>query len=150
MRKYRDTSRDAEIREKGLTAFIEGTAAADDVFPENDPREREAILADWSDGEAAIAMLNWYRATPLAVPPPNAPFEIPKGAPLPKVPQLTIPTLVVWAMQDHALTPNNIIGLDEHIADLTLKKIPNCGHFVTWGAPYIVNSAMDEFLSRPS
>lgn len=150
MRKYRDTSRDAEIREKGLTAFIEGTAAADDVFPENDPQEREAILADWSDGKAAIAMLNWYRATPLAVPPPNAPFEIPEGTPLPKVPQLTIPTLVIWAMQDHALTPNNIVGLDEHIADLTLKKIPDCGHFVTWGAPDIVNSAMDEFLSRPS
>ena len=148
MRHYRDTSRDAEIREKGLTAFIDGTAAADDVFPEDDKEEREAILADWSDGEAAIAMLNWYRATPLAVPSPDAPYEIPADAALPKVPKLTIPTLVIWAMQDHALTPGNIVGLDEHIADLTLEKIPDCGHFVTWGAPGKVNAAMDKFLAQ--
>lgn len=148
MRKYRDTSRDTEIRERGLTAFVEGTAAADDVFPEDDPEERAAILADWSDGDAAIAMLNWYRATPLAVPPPDAPFEIPEGAQLPKVPQLTIPTLVIWAMQDQALTPGNIVGLDEHVDDLTLVKIPDCGHFVTWGAPNRVNQTMEKFLTR--
>jgi pimeloyl-ACP methyl ester carboxylesterase len=51
-------------------------------------------------------------------------------------------------MNDHALTPGNIEGLDEHITDLTLVKIPDCGHFVTWGAPEKFNAAMDEFLSR--
>jgi len=150
MRKYRDTSHDAQIREKGLTAFVEGTAAAADVLPESDAQEREAILVDWSDGDTAIAMLNWYRATPLVVPPPDAPFEIPQDARLPSVPMLTIPTLVIWAMQDHALTPSNIVGLDEHIANLTLVKIPDCGHFVTWGAPDEVNAAMEEFLAQES
>ena len=148
MRHYRDTSRDVEIREKGLTAFIDGTAAADDVLPADDPEECEIILADWSDGDAAIAMLNWYRATPLAVPPSDAPYEIPEGAQLPKVSPLTIPTLVIWAMKDHALTSGNIEGLDEHITDLTLMKIPDCGHFVTWGAPEKFNTAMDEFLMQ--
>ena len=147
MRVYRDTSRDDEIREKGLTALIGGTSNAAGALPEGDPEERAATLADWSDGEAAIAMLNWYRATPLAVPPSDAPYEIPSDAKLPRVPKITIPTLVVWALDDHALTPGNIVGLDEHVADLTLVRVPGCGHFVTWQAPDKVNAAIDAFLA---
>ena len=145
MRLYRDTSRDAEIREKGLSVLLDGSGNG--ALPD-DPDERAAVLSDWSDGEAAIAMLNWYRATPLSVPPPDAPLEIPPDAKIPRVPKLTIPTLVVWAMDDHALSPKLIEGLDEHVADLTLVKIPGCGHFLTWQAPDRVNAAIDDFLAR--
>jgi len=92
-------------------------------------------------------MLNWYRATPLAVPAPDEPFEIPDDAKLPRVPRLDIPTLVIWGMKDHALTPGNIEGLDEHVRDLTLVTLPDCGHFVPWEAPDKVNAAMEKFLA---
>ena len=150
MRVYRDTSRDDEIREQGLIALIGGTGNATGALPDNDPEERARVLEDWSDGEAAIGMLNWYRATPMAVPPADAPLEIPPDAKIPSVPKLTIPTLVVWAMDDHALSPGNIDGLDEHVADLTLERIEDCGHFLTWQAPERVNAAMAEFLETTS
>jgi len=148
MRIYRDTSRDDEIRKHGLMALIGGTSNATGALPQDDPEERAATLADWSDGEAAIGMLNWYRATPLAVPPADAPLEIPPDAKLPRVPRLTIPTLVIWAMDDHALAPGNIEGLDEHVENLTLIRVEGCGHFIPWQAPDKVNAAMEEFLAR--
>jgi len=144
MRVYRDTSRDEEIRDRGLTVLLDdhGNGALPD-----DPEERAAVLADWSNGDAAIGMINWYRATPLSVPPPDAPLEIPPDAKLPRVPKLTIPTLVIWAMDDHALSPKLIEGLDEHVTDLTLVTIDNCGHFLTWQAPDQVNQAIEDFLA---
>lgn len=147
MRVYRDTARDDEVRAKGLLALMAGTGNATGALPDDDPEERARVLADWADGEAAIAMLNWYRATPLAVPPPDAPLAIPPDAKLPRVPVLTIPTLVVWAMDDHALSPRNIEGLDEFVTDLTLETISGCGHFLTWQAPDRVNAAMERFLA---
>ncbi|OZA91538.1 MAG: alpha/beta hydrolase [Erythrobacter sp. 34-65-8] len=149
MRLYRDTSRDSEVRQHGLLALVGGTGNGTGALPEDDPEERAAILSDWVDGEAALAMINWYRATPLAVPPEDAPYTIPADAKLPRVPVLTIPTLVIWALDDHALTPRNIDGLDEFVTDLTLETIPDCGHFLTWQAPDRVNAAMERFLARP-
>ena len=148
MRVYRDTTRDDEIRDRGLIALIEGTSNATGALPENDLEERAKVLEDWSNGEAAIAMLNWYRATPMAVPPPDAPFKLPGDANLPKVPRLTIPTLVVWAMDDHALSPGNIEGLEDHVEDLELIRLEDCGHFLTWQAPDKVNDALARFLAR--
>jgi pimeloyl-ACP methyl ester carboxylesterase len=113
-----------------------------------EPEERDFLLADWDDREAAIAMLNWYRATPLAVPSMDEPFGLPDNFEAPEVPNLTIPTLVMWGMDDLALPPANLEGMDEIIDDLTLVKIPNAAHFVTWGAHAEVNGAMDAFLAK--
>jgi pimeloyl-ACP methyl ester carboxylesterase len=103
-------------------------------------------LAGWEDREAAFAMLNWYRASPVEVPPMDAPFALPEGWAPPPLPKLTIPTLVIWGMGDNALTPANLDGLPDLGEDLTLVKVPDCGHFVTWQAPGAVNAAMDAFL----
>ncbi|MFW1447848.1 hypothetical protein ACEWAJ_24545, partial [Vibrio parahaemolyticus] len=72
------------------------------------------MARDWADGEAGIAMLNWYRASPVTVPPPDAPYELPADFRPRRVPPLTIPTLVVWALDDEALPPENLDGLDEY------------------------------------
>lgn len=111
-----------------------------------DPAIREAQLADWEDRAAAFAMLNWYRASPIEVPPMDAPFALPSDWTPALLPKLTIPTLVIWAMDDNALLPVNLDGLDERVEDLTLVQVPDCGHFVTWQAPEAVNAAMDAFL----
>jgi pimeloyl-ACP methyl ester carboxylesterase len=64
------------------------------------------------------------------------------------LPHQTIPTLVVWAMDDIALPPENLDGLDELIDDLTVVRVPGAGHFVQWEAPEEVNAALDQFLAR--
>ena len=78
----------------------------------------------------------------------DAPFELPEGWTPPPLPRLTIPTLVIWAMDDRALPPENLEGMDELIENLTLVEVPDCGHFVPWEAPDQVNTALDAFLTK--
>ncbi|WP_374530958.1 alpha/beta fold hydrolase [Novosphingobium sp.] len=147
-RLFRDTANDALVREFGLGALLEKAFGGRDQSPMLEPEEREALLQDWSNPDAAIAMLNWYRASPMEVLPMDAPFELPEGwKPVP-IPRMTMPVLVIWALDDHALPPENLDGMDEIINDLTVVKVPGCGHFVPWEAPDAVNAAMDEFLGR--
>lgn len=136
---------DALVREHGLAGLL-AKALKWERSGAMEPEEREALMADWQDRDAAFAMLNWYRASPIVIPPLDAPYEVPEGAVLPPVPPLAIPTLVVWAMDDLALPACNIDGLGEHVPNLTLVPVHRCGHFVPWEAPDAVNAAMDAFL----
>ena len=150
MRTFRDTANDALVREHGLggillKAFGDRLNGGEDKM---EPEERAALTQDWLDRDAAFGMLNWYRASPLYVPAMDEPFEVPADRPLPPVPPLTIPTLVVWALDDSALPPENLDGIEQMVTDLTLVRVPGCGHFVPWEAPGAVNAAMDEFLGR--
>ena len=147
MRTFRDTANDLLVREHGLGAILLKAFGDRLASPAMDDDERNALLADWQNPDAAFGMLNWYRASPMDIPALDAPLAVPEGA-LANIPRLTIPTLVVWAMDDLALPPVNIDGLDEYVADLTIERIRACGHFVPWEAPAAVNAAMDAFLSR--
>ena len=113
-----------------------------------EPEERAALLEDFKNRDAAVGMINYYRGSPIDVPPMDAPFELPADWTPPALPDLIIPTLVIWALDDGALPPENLDGLDGVIDDLTVVKVPDCGHFVPWEAPEAVNAAMTEFLDR--
>ena len=147
MRLFRDPATDALVREHGLAGVLmkafEGKLGSG---PE--PDEAAALMADWAAPEAAFGMLNWYRASPMDVPPMDAPLSLPEGYAPPPLPPLAIPTLVIWALDDIALPPANLDGLDELVTDLTLVKVPGCGHFVPWEAPDAVNAALDDFLAH--
>lgn len=147
-RTFRDPASDAIVEQFGLGGVLLKAFGETPENPKMEPEERAALLEDWANREAAIAMLNWYRASPMEVLDMDAPYEIPAGWQPPAIPKLTIPTLVVWAMDDIALPPDNLDGMDELVTDLTLVKIPGCGHFVQWEAHAEVNAALDEFLGR--
>jgi pimeloyl-ACP methyl ester carboxylesterase len=149
MRAFRDPANDALVRERGLTGLLM-KAINSDRPSKMESEEREALLADWQDRDACFGMLNWYRASPIDVPPLDAPFEIPASYIAPSLPDLKIPTLVIWAMDDLALPASNLDGLEAIIPDLTVVKVPDCAHFVTWEAPQEVNEALDAFLARTS
>jgi pimeloyl-ACP methyl ester carboxylesterase len=146
MRIFRDTANDGLVREHGLIGMLAKAFDPKLLSGDMEPAERDALLADWQDRDAAFGMLNWYRAGTFEVPPLDAPYALPAGWAPPPLPQLTIPTLVIWAMDDVALPPCNLDGLADHVADLTLVRVPDCGHFVTWQAPDAVNDAMEAFL----
>lgn len=147
-RVFRDPASDALVEQFGLGGVLLKAFGEMPENPKMDPAERAALMEDYSNREASIAMLNWYRASPMEVLDMDAPYEIPAGWTPPALPKLTIPTLVVWAMDDIALPAANLDGLDEVIEDLTLVKVPGCGHFVQWEAPDEVNTALDGFLAR--
>ncbi|MFL0357114.1 alpha/beta fold hydrolase [Erythrobacter sp. GH1-10] len=146
MRGFRDRANDALVRERGLTGILLKEVRWDRPGA-MEPEEREALLQDWQDRDAAFGMLNYYRASPVDVPPMDAPFEIPDDYSPPDLPKLTIPTLVIWAMDDIALPPENLEGMDELVDPLTIVQVPDCGHFVPWEAPDAFNAAMEKFLN---
>ena len=146
-RAFRDPANDALVERFGLAGMLMKAFGERPASALND--EQDQLFADWLDRDAARGMLNWYRASPMAVPPPEAPYVLPEDyRPLP-VPPLTIPALVIWAMDDHALPPSNLDGLGEYVTDLTVVRVAGSGHFVTWEAPAAVNAALGAFLAAP-
>lgn len=147
MRGFRDPRNDALVREHGLAGILMQEIKWDrpDAM---EPEERAHLFADWQDRDAAFAMLNWYRASPIDIPPLDAPYAVPAGWTPPPLPNLNIPTLVIWGMDDLALPPENLDGLDAIIDDLTVVEVADSGHFVPWEAPAAVNEAIDAFLAR--
>ena len=95
---------------------------------------------------AMTAMLNWYRASPINVPAMDEDVASTDflDAPFPK---LTMPVLVVWGMEDRALRPSQLEGLDEHVDDLTITRIEGAGHFSPWEAPKAVTKAMSDWMA---
>ena len=146
-RVFRDPASDELVEQFGLGGVLLKAFGEVPENPRMDPAERAALMEDYANREAAIAMLNWYRASPMEVLDMDAPYALPAGYQPPALPKLTIPTLVVWAMEDIALPAANLEGLDEVIEDLTLVQVPGCGHFVQWEAPDAVNTALDAFLA---
>lgn len=147
MRGFRDTANDGLVREHGLGGILLQEIKWDrpDAM---EPAERAQLMADWQNRDAAFGMLNWYRASPIDIPALDAPYELPEGWTPPPLPNLAIPTLVIWGMEDLALPPENLEGLDAIIDDLTVVEVAGSGHFVPWEAPAAVNDAIEAFLAR--
>jgi len=145
IRGFRDPANDPLIKDLGLTGLMQKEVKWDNLDA-MEPEERAELLRDWQNRDAAFGMINYYRASAMVVPTMDEPFELPSDYSPPDLPDLTIPTLVVWAMDDLALPPENLEGLDEIIDPLTIVPVPDCGHFVPWEAPDAVIAAMDQFL----
>jgi pimeloyl-ACP methyl ester carboxylesterase len=146
IRGFRDPANDALVKEHGLTGLLLKEVKWDRPSA-MEPEERDQLLRDWQNRDAAFGMLNYYRASPIDVPTMDAPFEVPADYTPPALPKLTIPTLVIWALDDLALPPENLEGLEDIVDPLTIVRVPDCGHFVPWEAPDAVNAAMEAFLA---
>ena len=142
---FRDRDVEGEVAEKGVEWFFEdrfakisgGAISADD---------KAAYIDEWSQPGALTGMLNWYRASPMQVPAPDAPAVSTPFLDAP-FPRLTMPVLVIWGMQDEALLPCQLDGLDTHIADLTIIRVADAGHFIPWEQPEAVTKAMRGWLA---
>ena len=107
--------------------------------------ERRQYIADWSQPGALTAMLNWYRASKVVVPPPAVRLPLPQWL-LDAFPEVKVPTLVIWGMKDVALLPLQLDGLERMVQDLSIVRLPEAGHFAPWEAPTDVASALQPFL----
>lgn len=145
IRVFRGTELEQRIAEHGLDWFFEHSFMRH-LSPEQvSDEDKAAYLDEWSQPGAMTAMFNWYRASPMEVPPVDGAVTRPAFLDKP-FPKLTMPVLVVWGMRDPALLPCQIEGLDEHIDDLTIVRV-DAGHFSPWEAPEAVTAAMVDWLS---
>ena len=142
---FRDPASDAIIEEHGIAGILAhafaGRVPSGGIQP---PDEIARLLKDWEDRDTCRAMINWYRGSPAVVPAMDAPYADPPAMPFPK---LTIPTLVIWALDDVALPPCNLDGVADLVPAVQIVHVADCGHFVPWEAPDAVNAAMDNLLT---
>lgn len=91
--------------------------------------------------------LNYYRASPLR--PPRADDPAAAAISLPRE-MLTVglPTLVLWGMDDVALPPGLIEGLEEYVPQLTLEKVEGASHWIIHERPEFVAQQLGRFLGR--
>ncbi len=111
------------------------------------PEEKAEYLAEWTQPGVFSAMLNWYRAAQVMVPPPSITVPLPDFL-LRAFPKVKVPTLVVWGMKDKALLPIQLDGLDALVDDLRIERVADAGHFVPWEKPDAVADALGPFLGR--
>ncbi|WCM25763.1 alpha/beta hydrolase [Sphingomonas sp. QA11] len=145
IRAFRNPDFEKHIDAIGLSAFFDGSFMRHTDF-ENVAAEKPTYLDQWGQPGAMTAMLNWYRASAIIVPEIGEDAERPAflNAPFPPIRQ---PTLVIWGVQDKALLPSQLEGLDTLVPDMTLVKV-DAGHFVPWEAPDAVTGAIRDWLAR--
>ena len=137
------------VAHNGYEWFFERTFSAHLDLTTIPETEKRRYIADWSRPGAFTAMLNWYRAAKIIVPPPGAVVPLPDWL-LGVFPKVQVATLVIWGMRDKALLPLQLEGLDELIEDLTIVRLPGAGHFAPWEAPDDVAAALAPFLAAPA
>ncbi|MDU8926324.1 alpha/beta hydrolase [Alisedimentitalea sp. MJ-SS2] len=105
------------------------------------PDIRAAYLHEWSRPGRLRGMINWYRASPLAVARPGEPIDPPLEFPPSRftVPQ---PHLLIWADGDTALLPETTHGLEAYTPQLTRVTIAEADHWVCHQKPGAVAQAI--------
>jgi epoxide hydrolase 4 len=88
---------------------------------------------------------NFYRASPLK-PPLDASSPIHGIEITHEALTVNIPTQVIWGMQDIALPPRLIDGLEAYIPDLQIHHVDDSTHWIIHEQPALVHGLMDEFL----
>ncbi len=102
----------------------------------------------WSRPGALTGGLNYYRVSPLYPPTSKEDEQSIKGImDLPReMFEVKVPTLVIWGEEDQALLTGNLDGIEEYVADLTVKRIPGASHWVIHEQPEVVNALIRQFI----
>jgi epoxide hydrolase 4 len=92
---------------------------------------------------------NYYRASPIR--PPTASDPGAKAVTLPReMLTVNLPTQVIWAMQDIALPPALIDGLEDYIPNLLVQRVPDATHWIVHEQPELVIQVLAGFLDKNS
>jgi pimeloyl-ACP methyl ester carboxylesterase len=134
------------VEAKGFDWFFDTTFARHTDVSKIPEAEKRQYIADWSQPGAFNAMLNWYRASRVIVPPSGVTVPLPDW-PLRAFPAVKVPILLVWGMRDKALLPLQLDGLDDLVDDLTIVRLSEVGHFAPWEAGDQVAAALQPFLA---
>ena len=110
-----------------------------------DAPTRAAYHEAWSQPGALTGGLNYYRASPLYPPIGDDP-----GARRLKLDPadfvVRVPTRVIWGERDHALLPALLDGLEAVVPELSVRRLPECSHWLTHEAPDRVAALIHEFV----
>ena len=88
---------------------------------------------------------NYYRASPIR--PATASDPGATAITLPReMLTVNVPTQVIWGMNDIALPPALIDGLEDYIPQLQIHRIPDATHWIVHEQPALVKQLIGDFL----
>ena len=143
---FRQPGMEAAITAMGVGAFFDKSFRNHVDLATIPAGERDAYIAEWGRPGTMTGMLNWYRASPMLVPAPGEEAVMPPCL-LGDFPKIHIPVCVIWGMDDKALLPLQLDGLEDLIDDVTIERLPGVGHFAPWQAPEQVEAVLGPFLA---
>ena len=107
---------------------------------------RERYRTVWTT--ALPTMIHWYRATPLDVPPPDAPARpFPFTEEARQRYRVRCPHLLLWGVEDTALLPEAREGLEGFCDDLTVREFENASHWLLHERPEAIAATMGDWLA---
>ena len=59
---------------------------------------------------------------------------------------MSLPTLVIWALDDIALPPALVEGLDAYVDQLTVKTVPGASHWIVHEQPALIAQFIQAYL----
>lgn len=99
----------------------------------------------WSTG--LTGGCNLYRASPLRPPRPEDPAAAAVDLPRDML-TVSLPTLVIWALDDIALPPVLIEGLGDYVEHLTVHTVPGATHWIVHEKPELIAQLLQNFLPQ--
>lgn len=145
--RLRETDAETRMSEDGFARtlnMIEGFSRTGWM----DDQTRQGYLDAWGQAGAMTAMLNWYRASPVIVPPVGQPAPVSKLLELPAdALAVRVPHLLVWGDGDEALRPSCLAGLEAYVDDLQIVRIAGAGHWILHEKPEEVATEISRFVS---
>lgn len=97
--------------------------------------DREELMRTWERPYALNAGINYYRM-----------FTVNSFYYLARLRGITMPTLVLWGLQDQSLIPENTRGLDRYVRDLTVQTYEDASHWIIHEYPERITGEIRNFL----
>ncbi|WP_027014082.1 alpha/beta fold hydrolase [Comamonas composti] len=92
---------------------------------------------------------HYYGATPLVPPRPGEASPAIQTLELPaRLLEIKTPTKILWGMNDPALSPALLQGLEQWIAQLQVQHLDGVSHWVLQEQPEAVSAALHDFLQQ--
>ncbi len=112
------------------------------------PEKRVQYEAAWRDAAGVCAMVNWYRASPIAVAAPGEPIsndDLPQWKP--EYLRIAMPHLLIWGLNDTALLPECRDGLEDFCDHLEVEEVAGADHWIVHQRPDEVAARIRAFLA---
>jgi len=135
----------AENDYQRLWAFFTNMGAVDGPHAWLADEVRQQYRDAWEQG--LTGALNYYRASPLRPPREGDPAAAEINLPMEML-RIAVPTLVIWGMQDMALPPGLVDGLEDYVPDLQLHRIPDGSHWLLHEQPEVVRQIIGNWIRR--
>ena len=137
----------AEDDFRRLWEFFSSMGAVDGPNPWLTDALKAQYRAVWQAG--LTGPLNYYRASPLRPPRPGPPHHDPAAAAIAIARdrlEVRVPTLVIWGVDDTALPPTLLDGLEDFVPHMQLHRVEGATHWIVHEQPERVIRLLEDFL----